>query len=72
MKQTFSLFILALASATRVSAQVPTYLGALVISRMSFFQPSTAQPSLLKPKYSLCGQRKVSNNTKVCISFRSS
>ena len=36
MKKAFGLFILGLASATTVSAQVPTYLGALVISRASF------------------------------------
>ena len=40
--QNFGLILLALASAARVSAQTPTYLGALVISRVSFPQISTA------------------------------
>lgn len=68
MKQAVGLFILAFASAATVSAQVPTYLGALVISRASFFHLSIAPRSLLKSKYSLSEQRKVSDiTTWVCL-----
>jgi len=47
MIQKLSLIVIALASAARVSAQTPTYLGALVISRTLFPSLSPAQ-SLLK------------------------
>lgn len=58
MKQTISLIIAALASAATVSAQTPSYQGALVISRVS--PPLSITPrGLLKDMHSLRKQRKV-------------
>jgi hypothetical protein len=61
------LAIIALARAAAVSAQAPTFQGALVISRVSFPPLSTAKRSLLRIKYSLREQRKVPDIPKwVC------
>lgn len=51
MKQSFGLIIVALASAATVSAQSPSYQGALVISRMSLAPPAAAIFHLRSSKY---------------------
>ncbi len=63
MKQTLSLIIAALASAATVSAQTPSYQGALVISRVS--PPLSMTPrGLLNDMHSHRKQRKVSDIPK--------
>ena len=59
MNQRFGLIIAALASAAMVSAQTPSYQGALVISRVSL--PLTTPCCLLNNMHSLRKQRKVSD-----------